>query len=292
MYRLDGICTLVDAKHITQHLDEEKPEGVENEAVEQLAFADRVLLNKIDLVDNEAELKKIEDRIKAINGAAQIFRCEQSKIDPRNILNIGAFSLDRVLELDPEFLDTDGEHQHDDSVGSCSSKFEGEMNISRLEQYIQELIGSAEMAMNLFRYKGVLAVRGMKKKFVFQGVHMCFHGGFIDDIEWKDGETRDCRFVFIGRRLDNEALIRGFENCKAEANLRFKVGDKVQANVGFNKWMNGIVSGTWEERETDGRPYLIDLKDGQAPVWAPMDDDRFVRERDTAQKTARKRPKI
>ena len=95
LYRLDGICTLVDAKHITQHLDEEKPEGVENEAVEQLAFADRILLNKIDLIQNdkkikdkEGELKKIEARIKAINSAAQIFRCEQSKIDPKHVLNL------------------------------------------------------------------------------------------------------------------------------------------------------------------------------------------------------------
>merc|ERR1712060_709194 len=64
--RLDGILTLVDAKHITQHLDEEKPEGVENEAVEQIAFADRILLNKCDLVD-EATLQDVEERIRAIN---------------------------------------------------------------------------------------------------------------------------------------------------------------------------------------------------------------------------------
>merc|ERR1712070_1189840 len=58
--RLDGILTLVDAKHVVQHLDDEKPEGVENEAVEQIAFADRILLNKVDLVDDEKELEEIE----------------------------------------------------------------------------------------------------------------------------------------------------------------------------------------------------------------------------------------
>jgi G3E family GTPase len=273
MYRLDGICTLVDAKHITQHLDEQKPEGVENEAVEQLAFADRVLLNKIDLIrdddsiaDKEAELTKIENRIKSINGAAQIFRCEQSKIDPRNVLNIGAFSLDRVLEMDPEFLNVDGEHEHDDSVSSCSSKFEGEVNFSKLQHYIRSLIGDMDKAMNLFRYKGVLAVRGMKKKFVFQGVHMIFTGGFSDDNEWKEGETRDCRFVFIGRHLDKAALIKGFEECKAEGELRFKVGDKVQANVG--KWVDGVILKQWDE----GNPYRIQLEDGKGTnVWGPID---------------------
>ena len=106
MYKLDGICTLVDAKHIIQHLDEEKPEGVENEAVEQLAFADRILLNKIDLIedddsikDKEAELQGIESRIKAINGAAQIFRCKQSNVEPKNVIGLDAFSLDRVLKM-------------------------------------------------------------------------------------------------------------------------------------------------------------------------------------------------
>lgn len=101
----------------------------------------------------------------------------------KNILNLDAFSLDRVLSFDPEFLNTDGEHQHDDTVTSCSSKVKGEMNFSKVQKFISSLIGSPEMAANLFRYKGVLAVRGMKKKFVFQGVHMIFSGGFSDDVE-------------------------------------------------------------------------------------------------------------
>merc|ERR1719350_389384 len=79
--RLDGILTLVDAKHVIQHLDEEKPEGVENEAVEQIAFADRILLNKTDLVDSEAELEEIEKRIHAINEKVSIRRTTNSEVD-------------------------------------------------------------------------------------------------------------------------------------------------------------------------------------------------------------------
>ena len=113
MYKLDGICTLVDAKHVMQHLDEVKPEGVENEAAEQLAFADRILLNKIDLIENdkdikdkEAHLNMIEARIKAINGVAPILRCKQSQIEPKNIINLDAFNLDRVLEMVDIHADT------------------------------------------------------------------------------------------------------------------------------------------------------------------------------------------
>uniref|UniRef100_A0A6U4PT59 CobW C-terminal domain-containing protein n=1 Tax=Hemiselmis andersenii TaxID=464988 RepID=A0A6U4PT59_HEMAN len=283
MYSLDGICTMVDAKHITQHLDEVKPEGVENEAQEQLAFADRIILNKIDLIysddaiaDKEGELQKIEARIRALNGAAQLFRSERSKVDPTNLLNIEAFKLDRVLEMDPEFLNTDGEHQHDDTVSSCSTKFAGEVNMSKLEDYIRSLIGNMESAMNLFRYKGVLAIRGMKQKFVFQGVHMIFSGNFSDEHTWKDGEERHCKFVFIGRNLDKAALIKGFEDCVAEDKLRFSVGDEVQANVG--KWVDGVILEHWVE----GNPYKIKLtgKGGKGDkVFAPMDTDTYVRAR-------------
>ena len=102
-YNLDGIITVVDAKHIVQHLDEEKPEGIENESVEQLAFADRIMLNKIDLV-NEEEINEVESRIKSINGFAPIFHTQNSIIDPKELINIGAFDLERTLEMDPEFL--------------------------------------------------------------------------------------------------------------------------------------------------------------------------------------------
>ena len=107
-----GIVTLVDAKHIEQHLDEEKPEGAENEAVEQVAFADRLLLNKVDLV-SEADLGRVEARLRAINRFAPIQRCEQAAVDVGSLLDIRGFDLERTLEMDPEFLSTDGEHAHD-----------------------------------------------------------------------------------------------------------------------------------------------------------------------------------
>merc|ERR1711998_565011 len=132
---LDGIITLVDAKHIEQHLDEEKPEGAENEAQEQLAFADRVLLNKTDLVTEE-DLVRVEGRIKAINKFAPIQRCQKSQVSVDSVLNIKGFDLERTLEMDPEFLDTDGEHEHDQTVTSLSIIQPGEVDLEEVQKWV------------------------------------------------------------------------------------------------------------------------------------------------------------
>ena len=268
-YYLDGIVTVVDAKHIIQHLDEEKPEGIENESVEQLAFADRIMLNKIDLVDEEG-LAEVESRIKSINAFAPITRTQNSIIDPNELINIGAFDLDRTLEMDPEFLDTEAEHEHDDRVTSTSYRFVGELNANRLKAWIGKLM--REQGEDLFRYKGVLAVKGMDAKFVFQGVHMLFGGEFSEEIGlWKEGEERECRFVFIGRDLDPDALQQGLMACQAE-DLRFKVGDTVYANIG--EFTKGRILKCWDE----GNPYRVEIQnDEKTNVWVPIDNDNYVR---------------
>ena len=267
-YKLDGIITVADAKHITQHLDEEKPEGVENESVEQIAFADRIMLNKIDLVSGE-ELKEVESKIKSINRFAPMYHTENSIIDPANLINIGSFDLEKTLEMDPEFLDTEAEHEHDERVTSTSSKFEGALNVNKLERWIGELM--RDKGEDLFRYKGVLAVKGMDKKFVFQGVHMLFGGGFSSEVApWKEGETRECRFVFIGRDLDQEELQKGLMDCKAEE-LRFNVGDTVYANIG--EFTEGRILKCWDE----GNPYRVEIQNAErSNVWVPIDNNDYV----------------
>ena len=268
-YKLDGIITVVDAKHVIQHLEDEKPEGVENETVEQLAFADRIMLNKIDLATEE-ELQNVEKKIKGINGFAPIFRTENSLLDPKELINIGSFDLQRTLEMDPEFLDTDAEHEHDQRVTSTSAKFEGELNVNKLQRWIGGLM--RDKAEDLFRYKGVLAVKGMDEKYVFQGVHMLFGGKFSEDIGlWKEGEKRECRFVFIGRDLDHEALESGLMECLAE-DLRFNVGDTVYANVG--QFTEGKILKCWDQ----GNPYRVEIQNEEkSNVWVPEDSDEFVR---------------
>ena len=267
-YKLDGIITVADAKHITQHLDEEKPEGVENESVEQIAFADRIMLNKIDLVSDK-ELEEVESKIKSINRFAPMYHTENSIIDPANLINIGSFDLEKTLEMDPEFLDTESEHEHDDRVTSTSSKFVGSLNVNKLDRWIGELMQSK--GEDLFRYKGVLAVKGMDRKFVFQGVHMLFGGGFSSEVApWKEGETRECRFVFIGRNLDHEELQQGLMDCKAEE-LRFKVGDTVYANIG--EFTEGRILKCWDE----GNPYRVEIQNEErSNVWVPIDSNDYV----------------
>jgi len=311
-YKLDGIVTVCDAMHLERHLDKEVAEGAENESVEQLAFADKVLLNKCDLVmaaasgagpvaeaeadcamageggagwqarpdaeikDGEAHLANLEARIKQINPSAEIIRTSHSQLDPKRLLNINSFSLDRVLEMDPGFLEADGsDHVHDDSVSSVAWKFPGlELNVNRLQRWIGLTI-QQELGQDLYRYKGVLAVKGVKQKFVFQGVHMLFSGGFQDDMEWEDDAERECRCVFIGKKMKQEhgeKLRAGFLECEAEKDLRFNVGDRVLARV--RGWQEGVILKTWDM----GNPYRIEIQDrDKTNVWGPEDSDICVR---------------
>merc|ERR1712141_699200 len=141
----------------------------------------------------------------------------------------------------------------------------GELNVNKLNGWISELIQTK--ATDLFRYKGVLAVKGVDYKFVFQGVHMLFSGGLSREVaKWDvpEGE-RESRFVFIGRNLDKKALEDGFMACKAKENLRFKVGGRVLANRGQEGFKKGKVLKHWDE----GNAYRVELIDG-TNVWAPI----------------------
>lgn len=270
-YEIDAVLTVVDCVHLIQHLDEKKPDGVENEAVEQLAFADRILLNKTDLMPEEAKLAEVEKRIKGVNKYAQIIRTQfkEEAPDMAHILGLKAFDLERVVAMDENFMNTEEEHIHDNRVTSVGFTLEADQQVElyKLQDFISSLM--KDFNQDLFRYKGVIAVKGRDKKFVFQGVHMLFGGDFA--AEWGDKERKSV-FCFIGKNLDKMNLKAGFMNCVA-AKLRFKVGDKIEANVaqGFKK---GQIIKLWDE----GNPYRIRLDVG-IEIWAPVDDDRFVRPR-------------
>eukprot|EP01031_Cornospumella_fuschlensis_P035123 gene35123-42539_t len=264
---LDAIVTVVDAKHLEQHLDDNKPDGVENEAIEQLAFADRVLLNKTDLV-SESDLERVRNRIRSINSTAKVIPCTQSAVDVHEILGIKSFDLDRILDMDAEFLQADGvEHQHDNSIVSVSLQLQEPVSVGSLEEWISSLIRT--QSNNLFRYKGIINVIGMEQKFIFQGIHMLFRGDFLGS--WKDGETRCSSLVFIGRKLNKKELLRSFRMCIPQP-LRFTVGTKVLACLGAGRFEEGIIIKTWDE----GNPYRIRLYNGDE-VWGPVDTDELVR---------------
>ncbi len=96
--RLDGVVTLVDAKHVLLHIEDS------DEVKEQIAFADVILLNKIDLVSS-TELDHLEARIHSMNSAAKIYRTRDAAVKMDRVLNLGGFDLDRALEVDPKFME-------------------------------------------------------------------------------------------------------------------------------------------------------------------------------------------
>jgi len=281
-YRLDGIVTLVDAKHIEQHLDEEKPEGAENEAVEQVAFADRILLNKIDLV-TEDDLVRVEGRIKKINNFAPIVRTHQSQVSAESVLDIKGFDLKRTLEMDPEFLDTEAEHEHDKSVTSLSICTPGEVDLDQVQKWVGDLLQNK--GTDIYRMKGVLAIANAEQKFVYQAVHMIFNGSFDDP--WAADEKKESKLVFIGKNLDHAALKAGFEACQVNDELqqkklkalRFAIGDKVQCKTGEGWSAGKVVQHMYrDEMMPPGvvAPYQVQLDSG-ALIYAPEDDESLIR---------------
>jgi len=205
--RLDAIVTVVDAKHLAIHLFDEKEEGIENEALEQLAFADRVLINKVDLV-NEEELLLVEKQIRSINAGASLVRTQMSKVDLDWVLNARAFELSRVLEVDPQFLE-ESEHMHDQSITSVGIEVDGSVDLDKINDWLGWLL--REKGTEIFRMKGILNINASENRFVFQGVHMLFDGQ--PDRAWKPGEQRVNKMIFIGRNLDRDELNSRFRAC-------------------------------------------------------------------------------
>merc|ERR1712046_442356 len=278
--KLDAIVTLVDAKHVSQHLDEEKPEGVENEAVEQVAFAGRLILNKCDLVPEEADLAAVEQKLRDINKFAKIIRSTQSIVDVADVLHINAFDLDKTLEMDPEFLNTEGEHEHDTSVSSIGVDIPGEVDIGMLQDWLGTLL--KDKGTDLYRMKGVLAIQGESQKYQYHAVHMLFNGTFAD--EWGD-EERSCKLTFIGKNLNHDELRNNFYGCMATednlqkrlAALRFDLGTEVECRTGADEWSRGkIVDRLWKSPSGQVAPYQIELADGKL-IFAPADDNQLIR---------------
>ena len=202
--RLDAIVTVVDAKNLPARLLDSA------EAADQIAFADVIVLNKTDLVTAE-ELEAVEAQIRAINRFAAIHRTERSAVAIADVLDQGAFDLNRVLAHTPDFL-TEDEHEHNDEIASISFELERPVDPEKFNAWIGVLL--AERGQDLLRTKGILAYQGEDRRFAFQAVHMIADGAFIGP--WKDNEPRVSRIVFIGRNLNRPQFRRGFESCQVD----------------------------------------------------------------------------
>jgi G3E family GTPase len=239
--QLDAVVGLVDAKHFPLRLKDAP------EAEDQIAFADVVILNKVDLVSAE-ELEKVRATVRKINPHAVIHTAERSQIALAEVLDRGSFDLDRILEDDPHFLhnhehghpdhecgpscehdhghshdhthecgpDCDhGDHKldastHDTTVKSISLRA-GEMNHDLFFPWINKL--TQMDGPDILRLKGIVAFAGDDDRFVVQGVHMIVEGDH--QRPWRADEKRETRMVFIGRNLNREKIERTFNACVA-----------------------------------------------------------------------------
>ena len=225
--RLDAVVTVADAKWLSQRLRDAP------EAKNQIAFADVVILNKTDLV-SAAELREVEARIRGINPYATLHRAERCDVAIADVLERRAFDLDRILEIEPAFLEVDDhehdhshghdhhhdhdhghshglKHYHDEDMQSISARLAGDLDPDKFMPWISRL--TQERGPDILRCKGIVAFKDDPKRFVFQGVHMMLDGE--PQREWKAGETRESKVVFIGRNLDEAAIRAGFLACAA-----------------------------------------------------------------------------
>ena len=201
--RLGAVVTVADAKWLTERLKDAP------EAKNQIAFADVVLLNKSDLVA-EAVLAAVEERIRGINPEARIHRTVRCEIPIAEVLDRQAFDLDRIMEVEPDFLEAGHHHHHDEEMTSFSFR-SGEVDPDKFMPWISNL--TQREGPNILRCKGIVAFPKEPKRFVFQGVHMILDGDLQRD--WKPDEKRESRVVFIGRDLDRNAYEAGFRACAA-----------------------------------------------------------------------------
>ena len=223
--RLDAVVTVADAKWLSDRLKDAP------EAKNQIAFADVIVLNKTDLV-SKGELAEVEARIRGINPYAKLHRTERCKVQLADVLERGAFDLDRILDIEPDFLEVDDhdhdhdhhhghdhhhhhdhdhglKHYHDEDMQSLSLKTDKPLDPSKFMPWLQNLVQTE--GQKILRSKGILAFTDDDDRYVFQGVHMMLEGDH--QRKWKEGEPRQSRVVFIGRELPEQAIREGFESC-------------------------------------------------------------------------------
>jgi G3E family GTPase len=231
--KLDAVVTIADAKWLTERLKDAP------EAKNQIAFADVIILNKTDLVGAE-ELREVEARIRAINPYAKLHKTQNCAVPLDAVLGRNAFDLQRILEIEPDFLNGENDHDHDHDHGhehghhdhhdehdhhkshglkhyhdedmqSVALSIEGDIDPEKFMPWLQDYV--QREGASILRAKGILAFKDEPKRFVFQGVHMLLDGDL--QREWKPEEKRVSRLVFIGRNLKEDEITRGFLSCAA-----------------------------------------------------------------------------
>ncbi|XP_065512262.1 zinc-regulated GTPase metalloprotein activator 1A-like isoform X2 [Caloenas nicobarica] len=206
-----GIVSVVDAKHGLQHLTEEKPEGLVNEASRQVALADLVIINKTDLVSGE-ELNKVRTSVRSINGLVKILETQRSRVDLSNVLDLHAFDSLSGISLQKKLEHIKTTHAHlDKGIITVTFEVPGSIKEENLNLFIQNLLWEKNVkdktghTMDVIRLKGLVSVQGKSHQVIVQGVHELYD---LEEtaVAWKEDEKRTNRLVLIGRNLDKETI--------------------------------------------------------------------------------------
>jgi len=203
--RLDSVITVVDAKHVHERLKDT------HEAEDQIAFADVLLLNKTDAVSAD-ELADVEKTLRRLNPFARIHKTNRCDVALDQILDRHSFDLQRILEIEPEFLDEHHHHHHDEDLESVSLSADKPLNPAKFNEWVNEVLANQGAA--ILRAKGILNLADAANRYVFQAVHMMSEGAFTGP--WPAKDKRVSRFVLIGRKLDPAALKAGFAACQID----------------------------------------------------------------------------
>jgi G3E family GTPase len=231
-YLLDSVLTLVDAKHAPQQLNDRQ------EARRQVGFADRIFISKSDLVAQD-ELDALIHRLKHMNPRAPQQPVHFGEVALSSVLDLHGFNLNAKLEIDPDFLASDGHahdhdhhdhdhvhdehcnhpshaheghghhHHHDDDVKSFVFRSDRAFEPAKLEDFLGAIVNI--YGPRMLRYKGVLNMKGTDRKVIFQGVHQLM--GSDLGPKWGDGELRTSKMVFIGIDLPRDILLQGLQQC-------------------------------------------------------------------------------
>jgi G3E family GTPase len=202
-FSLDAFITVVDARNLQQNLKDS------HEAQEQVAFADIILINKIDLVSPQ-EIDRVKQQIWELNPISKIYETTNSSIDLSLILDTKAFDLEVKLEVDPSFLE-DLAHEHDATIGSFALVSDQPIDMNKFMLWMNDL--AQEKGEDLYRTKGLFYAQGFPERILFQSVRMLT--SMRRDRQWKTDEPKLTQLVAIGRNLDREEFVKGFEKCVA-----------------------------------------------------------------------------
>ncbi|XP_034397675.1 COBW domain containing isoform X1 [Cyclopterus lumpus] len=211
---LDGIVTVIDAKHGLQQLTEEKADGLVNEAARQIAVADLTIINKTDLV-NEEELGQIREAVRSVNGLVKILECQRSKVNLSEVLDLHSFdSKDGANLAEKLQLVKDTRPHLDKSILTVTFEVAGDLSEDALNVFIQELLwekmfkNKEGQPMTVIRLKGIVSFAGKAHQVMLQGVHELYDLNETPQL-WEEN-PRINRLVFIGRNLDKNILQEQF----------------------------------------------------------------------------------